>query len=343
MSTPVDQSPTPELTTVAPEYAVVHVGDEVRHYGDLKPDTDYSFDGFDFRTLPAPGELLSTVATVNDVHFGETEAGIIEGSDIGPVLRSEPGEEPYPELMNRGATAEIAALGPDAVIAKGDLTSDGTREQYERCLQVYTDAFGDRFHHVRGNHDACHGGRFAAFAHQRIDVPGATVALLDTAIEEQPNGRVTATQLDWLDALAKAADRPVLVMGHHHCWNPDTDHREGIYFGIDPDDSAALVALVARRPALVGYFAGHTHRNRRQVITATGTVPWVEVASVKDYPGSWAEYRIYEGGICQIHHRISTPEALTWTNRTRAMFAGLYPAYAFGDLGDRCFEVPLRR
>ena len=54
----------------------------------------------------------------------------------------------------------------------------------------------------------------------------------------------------------------------------------------------------------MGYFAGHTHRNRVRRYGPTGDVPWVEVACVKDYPGAWAEYRVYEGGILQIFHRI---------------------------------------
>lgn len=332
-----------ELTTVAPDYAVVHDGDEVRRHEGLEPDTDYSLDGFDFRTLPAPGELLATIATVNDVHFGESAAGIIDGVDIGPVLRSEPGTEPYPELMNRCAISEITRLEPDVVIVKGDLTSNGTDDEYRRFLDVYSTAFGDRLRHVRGNHDACHGGRFAQFPFQRIDVPGVTVALIDTAIDEHASGQVPADTLDWLDTLAAASDRRILVMGHHHCWNPDVDSRDRDFFGIDPDDSEKLIDVVARRGVIQGYFAGHTHRNRRQTMSATGTLPWVEVASVKEYPGSWAEYRVYDGGICQIHHRISEPEALAWSNRTRAMYAGLFTEYAFGALDDRCFAVPERR
>ena len=89
----------------------------------------------------------------------------------------------------------------------------------------------------------------------------------------------------------------------------------------------------------MGYFAGHTHRNRVRRFAATGEVPWVEVASVKDFPGSWAEYRVFEAGILQVHRRISSPEALDWTDRTRAMFGGLYPAYAFGALTDRCYAI----
>ncbi|MBV8304618.1 MAG: hypothetical protein JOZ04_10445, partial [Acidimicrobiia bacterium] len=47
----------------------------------------------------------------------------------------------------------------------------------------------------------------------------------------------------------------------------------------------------------------------------------------------------FEGGILQVHRRISTPDALEWTERTRAMFGGLYPEYAFGKLDDRCFPI----
>ncbi|MDQ4071201.1 MAG: hypothetical protein M3203_17290, partial [Actinomycetota bacterium] len=112
--------------------------------------------------------------------------------------------------------------------------------------------------------------------------------------------------------------------------------------GINSDDSDRLVELFARRPALTGYFAGHTHRNLVRRLPATGDVPWAEVGATKDYPGVWAEYRVHEGGIMQVVHRISSPEALSWTDRTREMFGGLYPSYSFGSLADRCFVLPSR-
>ena len=46
---------------------------------------------------------------------------------------------------------------------------------------------------------------------------------------------------------------------------------------------------------------------------------------MKDFPGSWAEYRVFEGGILQVHHRISTPDALAWT-----------------DSAGRCSPAPIR-
>ena len=325
---------------MADDEVVVHVGSSVRRYRNLIPATSYRLDGVEARTLRRPGgELLSVIATVNDVHFGETECGMIDGLEIGPVLRSEPGESPYPETMNRGAIAEITRLGPDAVVAKGDLTSTGTMKEYDDFVHHYQEAFGDRLYQVRGNHDAETGQTFAAESVQEVVIDGVTLAILDTVIPGASSGQVTANQLAWLDEVGARADRPVLVFGHHHPWDPASTARPPDYFGINPTDSEGLVEVLTRRPRLVGYFAGHTHRNRVRHFAGLPTVPIVEVASVKDFPGSWAEYRVFDGGILQIHRRVSTPEALDWTDRTRAMFFGNYAGYSFGAISDRCFAL----
>jgi predicted phosphodiesterase len=328
-----------ELSTVTDTEAVVHDGAVVRTYDGLAPDTDHELEGFALRTLPDLGERLATFATVNDVHFGEEECGVIEGFDVGPIFRAAPGEPPYPEVMNRGAIAEMQALDPDVVLVKGDLTCNGTDEEYAQFLAAYEPAFGDRLVHVRGNHDGYHGGTYAATPFQRVDLPGATLALLDTTDPGHTPGRVTPEQAEWLDELAGTADRPVLVFGHHHVWSPDSRQRPDTYFGVQPESSERLVAVVSRHPGILGYFAGHTHRNRVRRISSTGDRPWVEVACVKDYPGTWAEYRVHERGVLQVHRRISTPEALAWSEQCRNMFAGTYTEYALGTLGDRCFAM----
>jgi predicted phosphodiesterase len=331
-----------ELTTVADDEAVVHDGATVRVYDGLRPDADHELDGFSFRTLPRFGERLATVATVNDVHYGEVECGIMEGIPDGPVFRVEAGAEPYPEFMNRGAIEEITAIEPDAVLVKGDLTADGTEAEYAAFLAAYEGSFGKRLTHVRGNHDAYRHQSYAPEGPQRVDVDGLTVALLDTTIPGKSSGRMPAEQLEWLADLAADSDRPVLVMGHHHVWSPNTSKRPDTYFGIHPDDSEALIAAVARHPSILGYTCGHTHRNRVRHIEATGDRPWAEVACVKDYPGTWAEYRVFDGGVLQVHRRVSTPEALAWSEQTRSMFAGMYAEYAFGALHERCFAMPAR-
>jgi len=332
-----------DLTTLAPDEAVFFDAGEPIHLVELEPDTQY--DDIDpalppFRTLPEPdGELLCRIATVNDVHFGETECGVIHGSDIGPTYRVGPGEDPYPETMNRGAIAEITALDPDLVVVKGDLTENGSREQLDAFERAYVDAFEERLLYVRGNHESYNGVTYAAVPFQKRVLPGVIVALLDTSVNGQAGGALTDVQLDWLDSLGADADRPVLVMGHHQCWSPTSRSRPESYFGIQPDSSERLIEVFARRSALRGYWAGHTHRNRVRRFPATGSVPFVEVSCVKDYPGAWAEYRVYEGGVVQVFRRISSPEALAWSEQTRDMYAGTYHDLCFGAVEDRNFVL----
>ncbi|HUF82961.1 MAG TPA: metallophosphoesterase family protein [Acidimicrobiia bacterium] len=287
-----------------------------------------------------PGRLLATIATANDVHFGETECGRLGNAleeELGPVFSSEPGEPPYPETMNRAVIAEMTALDPDAVVVKGDLTDVGTADQYQAFLDAYG-ALGERMYHVRGNHDAMTDPTIAAAdAPFEIALNGATLAVLDTVIPGLERGQITHHQLSWLDELAVEATGPVMVFGHHHMWNLDADHRSDSYFGINPDDSEALAAVVARRENIVGYFAGHTHRCRLRRFPEARNVPFCEIACTKDYPGAWAEYGVYEGGYTQIVRRAAAPEAMVWTEKTRTMFAGLYREYALGELDHRCF------
>jgi Icc protein len=332
-----------ELTTVGPHHFATFTG--------LSPATQYAVevDGAPadeflpsaVTTLEVPaGKPLATLATVNDVHFGEIVCGRVEGvmdEELGPVLRALPGEPPYPETMNRSAIAEIDALDPDVVLVKGDLTSLGTDEEYAAFLDAYGQ-LGERMYHVRGNHDAMIDASIAVQgAPYALDVGGATLAVLDTVVPGIERGQITVEQLHWLDDLAATVTGPVLVFGHHHPWDLDATDRSAEYFGINPDDSEALGAVVTVRENIVGYFAGHTHRNRVRRSDRARRVPFVEVSATKDYPGVWAEYQIYEHGFTQVVRRIAAPDARAWTERTRPMYAGMYRAYALGRLDHRCF------
>lgn len=326
-----------ELTTVTDTEAVLHDGTTVVRLDGLRPNREQTHEGITFRTLPRPlGQRLATVATVSDLHLGEAECGRYDGVNLGPPLQSDPDEPPYPETMARGAAAEIAASRPDIVIAKGDLTARGAADEMAAFMAIFEPVVGDRLHWTNGNHDVGpRAGIDLRPAVELVKVAGARLALLDTTIPGETGGRVSTAQLDWLDELGRDEhDGPVLAFGHH----PLFDHAS-FTAGINAEDSERLVEVFARRPVLAGWFAGHTHRNLVRRFPETGDVPWAEIGATKDYPGVWAEYRIYEGGILQVVHRISSPEALSWTERTRAMFGGLYPSYSFGSLADRCFPV----
>jgi 3',5'-cyclic-AMP phosphodiesterase len=335
-----------DVTTVADDLVVVHDGLEVRRYDDLADGSDHDLDGVSIRTLARPpGELLCRFATVNDVHFGELEAGRIDDLTDGPIRRAEPGAEPYPEVMNRAAVSEMAAIEPMAVIVKGDLSQDGTPEEWAAFEACYRPPFGDRLHVVRGNHDAYrHQGEYAG--DQWIELPGLAVALLDTAIPGATTGSISTEQLEWLDDRCAGTDRPVFVMGHHQQWiggGPDAK-RSDDYFGLHPDASDRLDDVAARRAAVIAYAAGHTHRHRVRPMRRSG-IPSIEIGCTKDFPGTWAEYRVHEGGVMQVVHRMSTPEALAWSESCRHLYSDFgidYETYALGTLTDRCFTIPVR-
>ncbi len=358
---------TVDITTVTDTEAVVHItpapGDAVviHHIDGLEPDSDavvelpglhidHPIHELLIRTLRRPtGDQHCVFATVNDLHFGELGAGQIDDLEQGPIRRSAPGAEPYPEVMNRAAVAEMAAINPAAVIVKGDLSLDGAPEEWAAFEECYRTPFADRLHVVRGNHDSYrHQDAYAG--DQRIDLPGVTVALLDTAIPGSTTGNITTEQADWLDALATDTTHPVIVMGHHQQWisgtsaDPSESNRSDDYFGLHPDGSDRLDEVCERRTSIVAYAAGHTHRHRVRAMTESG-IPSIEVGCTKDFPGTWAEYRVFDGGIMQVVHRMSSPEALAWSEPCRSLYADFdmdYGAYALGELADRCFVIPLR-
>lgn len=332
-----------DITTVADDLIVAHEAGstDVVRLTDLEPNSIHHIGNHEVQTLTRPdGQLLCRFGTVNDLHHGEVECGKIDDDPRGPIQRVEPGEPPHPETMNRAAVAEMAAADLAAVVVKGDLTNDGTDAEFASFESCYRDAFGDRLHVVRGNHDAYH-GQDVYTGDEWIDLPGVSIALLDTVLAESTPGTITAGQLQWLDDLAAAADRPVVVMGHHQQWISGKRHNE--YFGLNPDGSDGLSAVAARRSRIVVYTAGHTHRHRVRMMSCG--VPTVEIGCVKDFPGTWAEYRVYEGGITQVVHRMSSPAALGWSDRCRHLMSDFgidYETYAMGTLEDRCFNIPLR-
>ncbi len=334
-----------ELTTVTPASATFHRATGAEVVDGLEPATAYEHYGIAFETLAIPaGRLRSRFATVNDVHFGETEAGRVGSSELGPILRVAPGAMPYPDVMNRAAVAELVEIDSvtpfAAVIAKGDLTSTGLDDEFAAFERCYRPPFGERLFAVRGNHD-CIGGQTAYAGDQQIELDGLTIALLDTAVPGHDHGSVGDEQLEWLDAVAEAATDPIVVMGHHPQRIGFDTEPPG--FSLTADSSRALDDVFERRAAIVAYTAGHTHRHR--VTRAGGGLPSIEVGCVKDFPGTWAEYEVYDGGILQIVHRISSPEALTWSDRCRGLYAdfGLdYTTYALGRLDERCLLIPYR-
>ncbi len=257
--------------------------------------------------------------------------------------------------MNRGAVDEMDAAGVGSVIVKGDLSSDGADDEWDTFERCYRDRFGAGLHVVRGNHDAYHGQEKYS-GDQWIELPGVAVALIDTTIPFQTTGRVLPEQLDWLDAHAANADRPVIVMGHHQQWmahprapagtgGAQAGARATDYFGINPDDSDALAELIARRPVIVAYTAGHTHRHRVRPIAERAVCRRSRSAASRTSPARGPSTACTRAAILHVVHRVSTPAALSWSERCRHLYSDFgvdYETYALGRLEDRCFTIETR-
>jgi len=62
------------------------------------------------------------------------------------------------------------------------------------------------------------------------------------------------------------------------------------------------------------------------------------VGSTKDYPGTWAGYLVYEGGIVQTVRRVMARDAIRWTEQTARMFGGAWGRWSPGRLEDRAIS-----
>ncbi len=339
----------------------VDKSDGVRHLvvEGLDPETEYRI-GFgaeiagevhelflpkSFTTLRRPpGELLSSVATVSDMHFGEKYCGLGPKDAPGPVFRAADEQVPYWLHMNKSILAEINEYGVDRVVVKGDITSESQLLEFTLARGLLN-GLNAPWDAILGNHDmmdplvdGLDEIRQPAAPARSVDIEGCKLVLIDTNCPGKEYGMFTPERAEALESeLGAAGDNPVFVFGHHYVSDPA---KRGEYtFGIDRTDSARLLEVLARgrdRP-IGGYFAGHTHRNRVRKFAETGSMPLAEVCSTKEYPGGWALYRIYEGGYTQEVRRCAAPRALAWCDKTKEMFGGYYRLYAIGKLGERCF------
>lgn len=298
------------------------------------------------RTLPPPpGELLSRVAALSDLHIGVRIHGLRQ------TMRDRSGlADPPPVRCARAALDEAATWGPDLVVVKGDLTEHGLDHQWAAVAPLLQ-GVATPLAICPGNHDTSRkrsrepsaalsaAGLPCADPVGVVDLPGVRVVVADSTSPGRSHGSLRRALPDLLDALAEA-DRPALVCVHHP-FEPlpvPTQYPVGIPW---PESLHALRAIRrVKRDVLIS--TGHTHRNRRLHF---GHVAQAEVAAVKEYPGVWAGYAVHEGGIRQVVRRVLAPEAIGWTEYTRLTFGGVWRAYAPGLLSHRSFTLhwPTRR
>jgi hypothetical protein len=178
------------------------------------------------------------------------------------------------------------------------------------------------------------GGVSVTAAARARDLPGVRLVLGHTPRPDRHAGIVPPDRARDLARLAGEGGTPAVLAVHHppQRWPVETHYPPSISWR----SSRQLVgALAAANPATL-IVAGHTHRNRRYRV---GGITVAEVGSTKDYPGQWAGYAVYEGGIRQVVCRVEEPSCLAWTERTRAALGGVWGRWSPGRLADRCWTL----
>jgi predicted phosphodiesterase len=332
---------TVELDPVAPLGAVT--------VSDLAPSTTYDVRvggrhaGRASTLARPPGRRLARVATISDLHVGETGVGHF------PRLHStsvrEDWAEAHPVWCLGSAIDEITKWSPQLLVAKGDLAHRNRADEYAiaACELLRT---GAPVIAIGGNHD---GGNMrqtdfeaamssvgipVASAVQIVDLDRVRVIAADTRVEGHHSGQIEPVLEELIAAAAGADGRRVLVFLHHQLMVTRLPYY--LPTGIPKAQSEELcrrLAAVAPR-ALVT--SGHTHRNR---VRRVDGLLVTEVGSPKDYPGVWAGYEVFEGGLVQTLRRIEEPRALAWNELTRTTAGGVWKHWAPGRFEDRCVSI----
>jgi len=316
---------------------------------------------------PPPGELLSRVATVSDLHLGAWRWGFFKTMrevgqsgdggaqvDNGRSSREQllppvpaPGRAPgpfaddHPVRCARSAIDDAVAWGTDLLVLKGDSAHHETVGCMSQLADLVDGYPSLPMLAIPGNHDVDKGGRLAS---ERLgsrglamirqveahDLPGLRLVLADTTIPGRGMGSLDRVGDDVIDAAAQS-DRPVMIVMHHQLQPARIARHWPI--GIPAPASVEFLDRLDRLPQSIVVTSGHTHRNR---VRRHGSVLITEVASTKDWPGVWAGYNVFDGGIEQVLRRVSAPSALQWTEYSRYAVGGLWARWSPGTLSDRC-------
>ena len=322
---------------------------------------------FSFTTpQPPPGRALFTIALVNDLHVGETVAGLVGSLPEIKGISQVPGEQPYAQLMSQDMVTDARARGARYLLAAGDLSAEAEPAQLKLGKSIL-DGFGQYrqdYWVTRGNHDRAHEGSLYAacsageyqghdcfrddwfgageLTYFTANIGGLRLIGLDTydkAGNGADDGGMSDEQSDWFTSQVLASpDQPTLVFGHHPLQVSDyltgNNGEE-----LDQAQAAQTVAVYKQAPGVFLHHAGHTHRNKRTVLfsSAAGSpVVQQEVGAVKEYPGGFSLLRVHEGGYALNFYKQREEPAREWSERSRQEVDGLFPQITFGtSLSDR--------
>ena len=156
---------------------------------------------------------------------------------------------------------------PDIVVATGDLTDFGRRDEYAHLRDLLS-RLPMPIYLIPGNHDHrenmiaafpnhAYLGQFPPFIQYAIEDLPLRILALDTVIAEASGGELCAARLHWLaQKLAEAPTRPTVILMHHPPFKTFIGHMDRI--GLANADG--LKIIVQQHPQIERILCGHLHR-----------------------------------------------------------------------------------
>ena len=196
---------------------------------------------------------------------------IVHLSDVhcGPRLKGEKVQQ---------AMDEINGLNPDVVVVTGDVTEDGTIDEFRMAKDYLEQLQCERVVVGCGNHDARTTGyllfpRFFGEPSSVTEIDDIVLIMLNSSRPDRDRGEMGYNQGLWMKRhLDRYADRYKIVALHHHLLPvPDT----GMEQNIISDAGDLLWTLTSRHVDLV--LCGHRHRPWVWLI---GNLPIVHAGAV---------------------------------------------------------------
>ncbi|KAB2348302.1 purple acid phosphatase family protein [Actinomadura rudentiformis] len=321
--------------------------------------TPHAYGVFSFTTpQPPPGSFLFSVALCNDLHVGETVAGLVGQLPWIKGIEQVPGHPPYPEIMAKALVEDARRRGASYLLAAGDVTSEAVPVDVGRA-RTLLDGFGSYgrdYLVARGNHDRAHEGAAHASCspgqwqgrdcfrdgffvegptYFTNDLHGLRVIGLDTY--DKPgnggdSGGLGKEQYAWLESRLKDnPDQPTIVFGHHPLFVENAPLAITGGQSIEAGQAISILRAYDRAPGVFLHHAGHTHRNQRSVFPLAPRVVQQEVAAVKEYPGGFTLLRVHTGGYALNFYKTRGDLARAWSERSRQELSGLWPQLSLGN------------
>lgn len=296
------------------------------------------------RTPARPaGEELGRFMTLSDLHLDRDQFGL-----RGRMFDGSGWPEPFPLRCSVAAAAAGREWGATAIVLKGDVVDASRDIAWERTRTFGAALAGMEVLALPGNHefneysevDAAEAAPSAGI-HLTASVavwhgPGVDVVMCNSTRPPGHGGEVVTVTEAAADAVADArrSGRLCVVALHHHLQRTPL----AVFFppGIERTEGREFVRRLRAAGPVHLLTSGHTHRHRR---FDTFGVQCTEVGSPKDFPGVWAGYSVFEGGLRQLVRRVELPTAIGWTEYTKRAAGGLWGMWSPGQLRDRCFGV----